>query len=410
MIDNSKKKHFLFLQGMASSFFRRVGIHLVENNCRISRINFCIGDWIFWHGNECYNFRGKLSEWDNYIRQFMKDEKVSHIVLVGEQRKYHNTAIKFAKELGIHVIATDFGYLRPDWIAIEEDGMNGNSHIPKNIEEILLSNKDLPKANLKKIYSDSEFNMISRYFIYNFTTLFDFIFFPNYIRSDMAPNPVRGLLFSLKKWIKLYCNKKKTMELTDRIEAGKLKFFLYAMQLEHDFQIVSYSQYENLLTPLREIMQSYRDSCNKNFSLVIKNHPCDLGIKNWQKIISKLAREYNIEKFVHYVEGGTSLDKFLKHAKGLITVNSTSGLKALQLGCPVITLSSAVYNMEGITYQGKLDDFWSNSQTPIKKNIDAFINVVASKFQVKGVFFKEPGMSNGIKEFAEKLINEDVGL
>lgn len=395
---------------MSSAFFRRVGKKLEKNNCRVSRINLCIGDWIFWNGKDSYNFRGKISDWKEFIENFLNTNKVTHIILVGEQRKYHNTAIQSAKKIGVNIIVTDFGYLRPDWIAMERDGMNGTSLIPQNINDILSINKNLPETDLCTTYSDSEFNMISRDVVYSFSNLIDFIFFPHYIRSDNRPNPAKGFFFSLIKWIKLLYYYNKTKRFTNYIESGNLNFFLYAMQLEHDFQIVKYSQYDNLIEPLKEIIESYAKNCSRDVSLIIKNHPCDLGIRKWEKIIKKIAKEYNVENFIYFVDGGTSLDKFLKHSKGLITVNSTSGLRALQLDCPVKTLSQAVYNINGMTYQGKLDDFWKNMTKPLSKNIDAFINVLALKYHIRGVFFKEPGMSNGIYEFTNKLINDDVGI
>ncbi len=66
--------------------------------------------------------------------------------------------------------------------------------------------------------------------------------------------------------------------------------------------------------------------------------------------------------------------------------------------------------MPGLTYQGSLDDFWKNTELPNKENVDSFINVIANKLHVRGVFFKEPGMTHGIKDFAEKLAMQTVGL
>ena len=136
---------------MQSSFFKRVGENLVARNCRVSRINFCLGDWIFWGGKNSYQFRGRISEWNDYIEHFLDANKVTDIVLVGEQRRYHDSAIKAAKERGVRVVVTDFGYLRPDWIAIEQDGMNGSSLLPRDIDRIHAINDNLPQVNLEPV-------------------------------------------------------------------------------------------------------------------------------------------------------------------------------------------------------------------------------------------------------------------
>jgi len=405
-----EKAHFLFLQGMQSSFFKRVGKNLVVRNCRISRINFCLGDWIFWGGNNSYSFRGRIFEWKNYIENFLDENEVTDIVLVGEQRRYHDVAIKAAKERGVRIIVTDFGYLRPDWIAIEQDGMNGCSLLPRDIGQIHKINNNLSQVNLGPVFHDGEINRILCDLVYSFSTAADFLFFPHYVRSDMRPHPLKGLFYSLIKWIKLLVNYSATKKFTDRVAMGDMSFFLFAMQLEHDFQIVKYSPYNDLIEPIEEVVRSYSAHCSKEHNLIFKNHPCDLGIRNWKMIIGKLAKKYGIENRVFFVDGGTSLDKLLKYCNGLVTVNSTSGLRAIKLGYPVKTLSTAIYNMPGLTFQGSLDDFWKNAAKPDQSNVSAFINVVASKLHIRGVFFNEPGMSNGIKDFAEKLYSRNVGI
>lgn len=405
-----KEPHFLFLQGMQSFFFRRVGENLVARNCRVSRINFCLGDWIFWGGKNSYQFRGRLSDWKDYIENFLEVNEVTDIVLVGEQRRYHDTAIKVAKEYGVRVIVTDYGYLRPDWIGIEQDGMNGSSLLPRDIDQINMMNHSLSQVNLGPVFHDGEINRILYDLVYSFSTLVDVLFFPHYVQSDMRPSPLKGLFYSLIKWVKLLINYSSTKKFTDRVAKGDMAFFLFAMQLEHDFQIVKYSQYNDLIEPVEEVMHSFSKLCSNEYNLIFKNHPCDLGIRNWRIIIGQLAMKYGIHDRVYFIDGGVSLDKLLKYCSGLVTVNSSSGLRALQLDCPVKSLSPAIYNMPGLTFQGGLDDFWKKPSKPDQNNVDAFVNVIASKLHIRGVFFNEPGMSSGIRDFADKLYSRNVGI
>jgi len=402
--------HFLFLQGMQSPFFKRVGKCLEDRNCRVSRINLCMGDRLFWSGENCFSFRGKPSEWPDYIKTFYDENAVTDLVLVGEQRKYHKTAVQVAKDRGIRVIVTDFGYLRPDWIALERDGMNGNSLLPKNIKEISALNRHLPVVSLDNLYPDSEIRMILNDLLYCGSNLFNPVLFPCYRRSDMRPNPIKGYCYSILKWLKLLYHYKETKRFVDRMEAGQLNYFLVAMQLEHDFQIVSYSNYQDMIAPLREIIASFSKHCSSDCDLVIKNHPRDLGIRHWQTMIDRLSSEYGVDGRVRFVDGGTSIDKCLKHARGLVTVNSTAGLRALQLGCAVKNLSDAIYDIQGLTYQGSLDKFWANPERPDSENVAHFVNFIAAKMHIRGVFFKEPGLTRGVNAFAKKLYDQEVGV
>jgi capsular polysaccharide export protein len=405
-----KDAHFLFLQGMQSSFFKRVGDNLTAKNCRVSRINFCLGDWIFWSGKNSVSFRGRISDWKDYIDSFLDANGVTDIILVGEQRKYHDAAIIAAKERGIRVVATDFGYLRPDWIAIELNGMNGSSLLPRNIEQIHQINNNLSQVDLGPVFDDGEIKRIFCDLVYSFSTLVDVLFFPYYVQSDMRPQPAKGLFYSFIKWGKLLINYSSTKKFVDLVGEGETSFFLFAMQLEHDFQIVKYSHYNDLIEPIEEVVYSFSKLGNNESKLIFKNHPCDLGIRNWKVIIAQLAMKYGIDDRVYFIDGGVSLDKLLKNCSGLVTVNSTSGLRSLQLGCPVKSLSSAIYSMPGLTFQGDLDDFWEKPIKPDQNNVAAFVNVIASKLHIRGLFFNEPGMSGGIRDFADKLVSRNVGI
>ncbi len=405
-----KDAHFLFLQGMQSSFFKRVGDNLTAKNCRVSRINFCLGDWLFWSGKNSVSFRGRISDWKDYIDSFLDANGVTDIILVGEQRKYHDAAIIAAKERGIRVVATDFGYLRPDWIAIELNGMNGSSLLPRNIEQIHQINNNLSQVDLGPVFDDGEIKRILCDLVYSFSTLVDVLFFPYYVQSDMRPQPAKGLFYSFIKWGKLLINYSSTKKFVDLVGEGEASFFLFAMQLEHDFQIVKYSHYNDLIEPIEEVVYSFSKLGNNESKLIFKNHPCDLGIRNWEVIIAQLAMKYGIDDRVYFIDGGVSLDKLLKNCSGLVTVNSTSGLRSLQLGCPVKSLSSAIYSMPGLTFQGDLDDFWEKPIKPDQNNVAAFVNVIASKLHIRGLFFNEPGMSGGIRDFADKLVSRNVGI
>jgi capsular polysaccharide export protein len=57
---------------------------------------------------------------------------VTHVLLLGENRRYHRQAVDIALALGIQVVVNDFGYIRPDWITFERNGMSGGSLFPRD--------------------------------------------------------------------------------------------------------------------------------------------------------------------------------------------------------------------------------------------------------------------------------------
>jgi capsular polysaccharide export protein len=100
----------------------------------------------------------------------------------------------------------------------------------------------------------------------------------------------------------------------------------------------------------------------------------------------------------------------IRGAQGMITVNSTTGIRALQLGCPVMILGDAIYDIDGMTDQGALDLYWKRPQKPDPELVDAFIKLMAHTVLVRGVFFNEPGMSAAVDETVRRLYEDNVGV
>src|SRR6266850_788441 len=102
----AEPRSFLFLQGPISDFFDRLGRALIARGHQVHRINLHFGETLDAH-------------------------RVTDLVLHGDRRAYHIVAAEEARARGIQVIATDLGYVRPDWITLERDGMSTYSRFPR---------------------------------------------------------------------------------------------------------------------------------------------------------------------------------------------------------------------------------------------------------------------------------------
>ena len=94
------------------------------------RINLCLGDRVFWPGSDATEFYGRPADWPGFVAAYLAREHISDLVLLGEQRPYHRAAIAAARAQGVAVTVTDYGYLRPDWIVLERDGMGAEKPLP----------------------------------------------------------------------------------------------------------------------------------------------------------------------------------------------------------------------------------------------------------------------------------------
>ncbi|MDR3569721.1 MAG: capsular biosynthesis protein [Syntrophobacteraceae bacterium] len=400
--------HFVFLQGMPSPFFSRIGQELSGRGCKVTGINLCFGDRYFWRGENTVDYRGPEAGWPSFFGDFLDREKVTDLVLLGEKRSYHLAAIRLAKLRNIRVAVTDFGYLRPDWITLEQDAMGGESLFPKDIGAIKKRAADLPALDLSVRYADSFRAMARGDLIYSFGNVFFSWLYPGYRRPDKRKNP---FIYFPAMGVRLLSQNVRERLAQDRLNpflAARRRFFVFALQLEHDFQIVSYSPFTGMEQPIAQVIRSFARHCDPATHLLIKSHPFDPGLRNWEKLIGRIAGECGVSKRIVYIEGG-NLDHITARAAGMVTVNSTSGLKALQLGKPVKTLGQAIYDLDGLTFQKSLDSFWQSGSPPDPANVEAFLKMVAATIQIRGVFFCEPGLSQAVALAADRLYYGTVG-
>lgn len=395
-------RHFVFLQGMPSSFFRRVGEGLALQKYRVTRINLCLGDWLFWHGPLTISYRGTYDNWPKFLDDFFASHEVTDLVLLGEQRRYHKEAVALAHARGIRVVANDFGYLRPDWITLERDGMGGNSRFPRDPAEILRRNTAVETIDLEQRFRDNGAAMARADLAYNFANLFFGLFYPHYRRTDCRPHTLLYTVTSAKHLLQGKLRQKASQSYVQALIRSGAPYFVLPLQLDHDFQIVAYSRFSGMAEVIELVLTSFARHADANAQLIVKVHPWDAGMANWGRLVRRLAQRLSISNRVHYLHGG-SLDELACHAQGLVTVNSTSGLHALQVNCPVKVLGQAVYDVQGLTDQGSLDTFWQCRQPPDVAVVRAFVNLMAATIQIRGVFFAEPGCSAAVQNAVQKL-------
>ena len=76
----------------------------------------------------------------------------------------------------------------------------------------------------------------------------------------------------------------------------------------------------------------------------------------------------------------------------MVTINSTSGTLALDMGVPVVALGHAVFDIADVTYQGGLDAFWNDVTPPDEETFNAFRRVLIERCLIPGGFFSEEAL------------------
>ncbi|MCA1968824.1 MAG: capsular biosynthesis protein, partial [Rhizobium sp.] len=226
-------------------------------------------------------------------------------------------------------------------------------------------------------------------------------FFPLY-RADKYYNALVDYL----PWV-VRALQRKAGTPTDLLENGHVPFYVVALQLQSDYQIRANSPYAHLSEMLEEVIRSFAAHAPADHFLVVKQHPLDNGLERWGKRVAHIARQYQVEKRVIFIEEG-NLVALLKRASGAVVVNSTVGLHSLRAHVPTIALGCAVFDVPGLTHQGALDSFWAEPEPVDDALLQKFLAAIAATIQVKGNFYHQEGRVIAIQEIVRRILAHEV--
>src|SRR5215217_7997128 len=248
---------FLFLQGPSSPIFAKIANALEARGHRCLRINLNAGDQIFWRRTGGHAYRGQGGKaWRRYLAGFVETYGVTDLVLLGEERPYHRIASEVAGQYGIDVAVVEMGYLRPDWLTIERNGMSSNSHFPADPAAILKAGATLPEPDWSRRYSQTFLAEALYDLAYNLPNVFCWFLYPHYRRHALF-HP----LAEYAGWLmRLAGSKRRSREAEDTIRdltAAGQPFFIYPLQLQTDYQLRAHSPYNDQREAIADVLRSF---------------------------------------------------------------------------------------------------------------------------------------------------------
>lgn len=383
-------RHYLFLQGVASPFFARLGDHLSTTGARVSKINFCAGDAWYWGRRPAWRFRRTVDCLDEYLRDRFAVHDFTDLVLFGSRRPVHLPAIELADAHDVRVHVFEEGYVRPNWLTLERGGVNADSALPRDPAWYLEVDATLPRhADGKPAHSDIRVRA-AHDMAYHLANGFNPLLYRGYRthRPHRAPVEYAGWA---RRFARLPLRRSANEHRIRELGADRRPFYVLPLQLNADTQITVNSQYGGMPELIDTVLRSFARDAPAGSRLVIKNHPLDTGLIDYAGLISALERDLDLAGRVVYLETG-ALPRLLQHTAGVVTVNSTVGLIALAHRCPTLTLGTAIYDLPGLTFQGRLADFWDNAAPPDQRLFQAFRNTVIHTTQINGDLYTPGGI------------------
>ena len=404
-------RYFLLLQGPQSHFFRHLSKALVKEGARVDKVNFCGGDLMLWGLNrKALNYTGTLYEWPEWIGRYYREEGVTDICLYGDWRPLHWEAVRLAHARGIRVWVFEEGYLRAGFSTLEENGVNGRSSLPVNPQDIREMAVGLPDPKAIVVENDIH-DKVVKAILHHVGNVCFWPKFHNY-RTHRPTNIFFELLGILPRYLKRKSRQERSMERWADFQKSDDPYFFYPLQLVSDSQVQLYSPYVRVQEAIADVLTSFALHAHPKTRLLIKNHPLDNGLINYGEFIKGFAEELGIYDRVTYVEDGSTPD-MIAGSRGVVLINSTVGLMALDQDKPVYCMGRSIYNIEGLTQSlptTPLDVFWCAPKAPNQPLYRAFKRILNAQALVHGNFYSAQGISLAVADSVRRFEDSHVHL
>jgi capsular polysaccharide export protein len=389
---------FLFLQGPPGPLFRQLGQAIAAQGTAVYRINLNGGDERDWP-DATLNFRGRFSDWPVFFDKFLREHRITDLVLFGDCRPYHVSAHGVAQLRNIRTHVLEEGYLRPHWMTLEPEGVNARSTLSRDKSWFREEARRLPpEPQLPPVTASFRRRARDSYWYYH-NVVTGRVLYPHY-RSHRSGSIIMEGLGWAWKFVREKRNSAKAAEVLRALQGKPL--FLLPLQLSGDYQIRAHSPFPDMQSAASYAIESFAAHAPKDVHLLLKAHPLDCSFFNWAQFVRGHARRLGLEARLHYVDGG-DLDKMVRGARGLVCVNSTSATLALAKDTPVCTIGEAIYDMPGLTHQGHLDSFWTRPTPPEPGLYAAFRRVLVDRCLVRGGLASESAVTTLVETMVEKL-------
>ena len=375
----------LLLVGPIGTFFSRLANFLENNNVKTYKISFPLYEYGFSKKSRL-NYDDDILKFKDFLERIIIQKKIKHIFMYGNVLIPHKQSINLCDELErkgylVNTHIFELGYLRPNFVTLEDKGVNYNS-------SFILNSDFYNKQSAFKEYPIPVKQSLRIRKIWKLVTFINHCF-KNYKIVDfehkLQPKPIY-IWFQLKGFF---------LKFFYRITEKKLKkdilshdpFFLVILQVETDSQIINGSKFGNNSEFIYKVIKEFSRVTSTNTKLVIKHHPRDRGYNNFSKFILKTSKEFNISDKVYYIHD-IALSKIFRSnlCKGTVLINSTVGYQSLFHSVPVKATGIAPYNIEGLADQKNLSSFFVSPQKVNKLLFNKFYKCILENSQINGNF------------------------
>jgi capsular polysaccharide export protein len=377
-------KRILLLQGPVGPFFRSLAKDLIGSGASVWKVNFNGGDWLFYPSGGIA-FRKALADWPLFLERLLDQHAIDTIMLFGDCRPIHRLARKSAEHRKIDIWVFEEGYIRPNYVTFEHSGVNGNSKISAHGK--MGSGRSFSQSPPSFKVNHAFWLSVLWACLYYVGASIGKPFFRKY-RHHRPLNILEAGPWIRGAWRKVFYAVKERGVLEKLTGALSQKYYLVPLQVHNDSQVSAHSEFDSVDAFIRKVLNSFADYAPKDSFLVFKHHPMDRAYLDYTRLLQALSKERGLGDRVIYVHD-LHLPSLLKHAIGVVVINSTVGFSSLYYNTPVKVCGRAVYDLERLTFQGSLDEFWKTSRNIVVDRglFNWFRNYIVDTTQLNGSFY-----------------------
>ena len=380
----------LLLQGPLGPFFQTLSQHLSEAGHEVYKIHFNGGDecWPCVGHNE--RFTGKPEAWNTYFRRFIKRHGIDSLICYGDCRCYHQQAIRICKQKKITVWAMEEGYLRPDYVTLEQGGVNAFSPLYARRDNLADMSWPTPfdaPLQVGKTFARRAW-YASRYHINKSLMSWRYPHFVNHRPWSLYQEARGWVAGGVVKWWHKWADR----NLLKALPEHKGHIFFVPLQVTEDFQIREHSDLSGVEDMVAQVMNSFAEHARSEDVLLFKHHPMDRGYVSYQAQINRLITLLGLEGRVFYGYE-LPLPTLYPLLKGVITINSTVGFSALLHDVPTFCMGRALYDIQSLTTRGTLERFWHRQDPVCKKTFGHVRQSLLHLTQLNASFYRHLNLS-----------------
>lgn len=373
-------RHVLLLQGPVGPFFDRLAARLQAQGSTVQRVAFHPGDVADSRCVRPLTFRLPPALWRSYLDGLLTTGRIDTIVLFGQARAHHVTAIELARQRGVAVVVMEEGYVRPGYATLELGGVNGLS---TTLDRFRRDHTDPQKdtraepaapAPTRHPFRDMALHACRHYWQLHWGKPLH----PEY-RHHRPTSIWQHSRLWLGTWLRQLLRHLPDAQRTRHLITTR--YFLVPLQDDNDPQVTHHSGFNGMAELIEGVLGSFAAHAAPHEQLVFRQHPSGCGGRGHEALVRRLTLGSPLAGRVHFLVGGHT-PTLVAHAAGVVVVNSTVGLQAIVQGKPLMVLGRAAYQRPGLCFGGSLDRFWREGRPPEPGHCTAFVDELVALTQV----------------------------